>query len=306
MKRVVILLFILLSVFSFSSCTDIENDTSLDKVLFVDSEGEKEVSYNPTNVALLYPSFGDIWNATGGNITIGVEDLITRGYADSDITIVGNGTGKNIDIEALVNANPDFTILSSDFPNHVKIAESLKSFGMAYALFDFSTFEDYLNILSVFSKINQCSDIYEKYGGEVEAKINTVIEGAKNKPSKRVLLLRAMTTTIKALDKSNFVGTMINDLKCINIADTNSMLTATLSMESIIRLDPEVILVVPMGDEDKAFALVKNELAKDVWKTISAVKNNKVYYMEKDLFHYKPNLKWGDAYEILSQRIFSE
>ncbi|MGM9968927.1 MAG: ABC transporter substrate-binding protein [Anaeroplasma sp.] len=307
MKKIFYLSVLLLCSFSLVACGIKSNQTDNDDyVLITDYEGEKKVNYNPNNVALLYPSFADIWIATGGSIKIGVEDLISRGFTDNSITIVGSGTGKNIDVESLIKANPDFVILSSDFPNHIKIANLLGDYGISYCIFSFSTFDDYLHILSVFSKINRSENVYQEYGIDVLKQINTVINSAKEKQSKKVLLLRATSTTIKALDKNNFVGEMINKLNCTNIADTDSLLTATLSMENIITIDPEVIIVVPMGEEEQVFKLASDELAKDTWKTISAIKNNNVYYMEKDLFHYKPNLRWGEAYEILSQRIFSK
>lgn len=308
MKKIFNTFITLLLVFFIFSCNRTNDDTNIQAIYINvnDSEGEKNIKLNPTNVAMLYPSFGDIWNITGGSINIGVEDLITRGYANCDITIVGSGTGKNIDIEALVASKPDLTILCSDFPNHITIAKSLKEYKMPYVIFDFSSFEDYLFILNVFSKINACSDIYNQYGTLIENKINSVIASTIVKEAKRVLLLRATSTFVKALDKTNFVGDMILKLGSINIADTNNELTTALSMESIIKLDPEVILVVPMGDEDIVFEVAKNELAKDTWKSITAIKNNNVYYMEKNLFHYKPNLRWGDAYEILAQRIYNE
>ena len=35
------------------------------------------------------------------------------------------------------------------------------------------------------------------------------------------------------------------------------------------------------------------------WSQLSAVKNERVYYMEKTLYNLKPNHRWGEAYEKL-------
>ena len=38
-----------------------------------------------------------------------------------------------------------------------------------------------------------------------------------------------------------------------------------------------------------------------IWDTWQAVQNGRVFYLEKELFHQKPNARWGESYEILAQ-----
>ena len=50
--------------------------------------------------------------------------------------------------------------------------------------------------------------------------------------------------------------------------------------------------------------LEENLLNKGFFKELNAVKNNKVFYLDTALYHYKPNNKWGLAYETLYQIIY--
>ena len=38
-----------------------------------------------------------------------------------------------------------------------------------------------------------------------------------------------------------------------------------------------------------------------VWSQLSAVKNDRVYIMDKNLYSLKPNHRWGEAYELLEE-----
>ena len=37
------------------------------------------------------------------------------------------------------------------------------------------------------------------------------------------------------------------------------------------------------------------------WNDLSAVKSGQVYYMDKMLYNFKPNARWGEAYEGLDE-----
>lgn len=298
------LLFLIISfsVLMLDSCSIINIEIT-NTCIIIDAEGEKEVPYKPKNVALLYPSFGDIWTTCHGKIAIGVEDNIERGYADSSMKVVGAKTGKQIDLESLVASLPDFVILSNEFPNHLEYAKNLKNFGISYAIFSYNTYNDYLHILKQFCIINGCIEQFTNHGDDQLAKINEIISLAKKEEPLKVLLLRATPTTLKTLPKSNFVSEMVTNLNLINLNNAQ-IADASLSMEYIIDKDPDVILIIPMGDEELVFKYVDYELENSVWSVLSAVKNNRVIKLEKELYHYKPNTRWEEAYQLLFERIF--
>ena len=57
-----------------------------------------------------------------------------------------------------------------------------------------------------------------------------------------------------------------------------------------------------MGDDaekakENIYQLIKNNPA---WSSLDAVRNNRIHFMDKKLFNLKPNHRWSDAYEILS------
>ena len=74
-----------------------------------------------------------------------------------------------------------------------------------------------------------------------------------------------------------------------------------LSVESIISRKPYRIFVVVMGDDTEA---AKDKLSSvmeenPAWGELEAVKENRLYFMDKKLFNLKPNARWAESYEQL-------
>ena len=72
-------------------------------------------------------------------------------------------------------------------------------------------------------------------------------------------------------------------------------------MEHILLSDPDYIFFVQRGDDQEGMRQYVQETMMDspLWSQLTAVKQKRVFFMEKDLFHLKPNHRWGEAYRIL-------
>ena len=103
-------------------------------------------------------------------------------------------------------------------------------------------------------------------------------------------------------------GAMLKNLGAINIADADDSLLENLSMENIIADDPEDIFVVTMGaSQQKALDwLAENLQANPAWSGLSAVQNGHYYLLDKALFHYKPNARWGESYRTLAALLYPQ
>ncbi|MEG0803416.1 MAG: ABC transporter substrate-binding protein [Pygmaiobacter sp.] len=121
-----------------------------------------------------------------------------------------------------------------------------------------------------------------------------------------VLLLRASASGVKAKADDNLAGLILKDLGADNIASRHENLLEELSIEEIISEDPDYIFVVTMGaDSEKAMASLAEGIgANPAWSDLSAVKNNRLIVLPKELFHYKPNAHWGESYEYLADILY--
>ena len=274
-----------------------------DTVTFTDAlDREVTVKKNPERVAALIGSFADVWTLAGGTVCASADDA----WDDFDLDLpnaVNLGGAHSPNLELLLSANPDFVIASSSTAADVEMKEPLENAGITVAYFDVSSFDDYLEMLKVCTDITGREDLYEQNGLNIKKQIDDIKSdfAKENIPEneRTVLILRASAGFVKAKgSKGTVLGEMLADLGCVNIADSDKTL---LENQSIIKREPYRIFVVVMGDDTEA---AKNKLSSvmeenPAWGELDAVKQNRLYFMDKKLFNLKPNARWAEAYEQL-------
>lgn len=264
----------------------------------------------PQKVAALFSSYAQVWKLAGGSITATVEESVTRGIvAKNEAIIVGQGSGKHINTEALLLTNPDLVILTADYAGHLELADILRHKNIPTLVFRNDSFFDYLTILSYFTQILGTPNSYEEYGSQVLDRIDTILEDVSfSDCNDNVLLLRAYSYGAKTKGTNHFVGQMLRDLGIHNILDDYDYPMDTLSPEILLTSDISCILITTMGENDQAAKrYVLNDLfLQPEYATLPAVKNKNYYFLPKDLFMYKPNQRWDEAYSYLAKIFYPQ
>ncbi len=280
-------------------------------ISFVDDTGaEIEVVRKPKTVAVLLSSLADLWITAGGDVAITVGETVERGFVDEGVILVDDGAGKTIDLEALIAEAPDLVLYASDIAGQLECADALKAAGIPAAGFAVETFEDYLELLKICTEILDDPENYETYGVRLEERVNELISLAKDQENQPdILFVRAGSTarvTKAKTAENHFVCVMLKELGTHNIAEAAPVLLDGLSMEEILLADPDMMLYTTMGDESAGVAYMESLMADPVWQTLTAVKEGQVYQLPKDLFQYKPNARWDEAYEYLIELLYGE
>lgn len=282
---------------------------------FTDSVGnEITLEKKPEKVAVLFSSYADIWLTAGGEVSITVGDSIERGFCDDSVLLVDSGAGMSIDMELLTSYEPDFVIGSADMSAQLETCEKLNSLGIPSAAFQVESLDDYLAMLKICTDITGNNEAYETYGTNVKAETDALLSkvseyAAGLEEPVSVLFIRAGSgdSATKAKTAENhFVGMMLSELKTVNIADSAGILSDHLSLEHIVTNQPDIILLVPQGDEEAAKSYIEDLFSKSGWRDLDAVASGNYYFLPKDLFHYKPNKNWTESYEYLIDLIYPE
>ena len=120
----------------------------------------------------------------------------------------------------------------------------------------------------------------------------------------------ATAKSITVRDSNTMVGEMLKDLNVINISDSadTGADTKIFSMEKIIQEDPDFIFVQTIGtDMEKIRERLKDDVESNpAWASLTAVKENRYIVLSKDLYLYKPNDRYPEAYEGLGKMIYPE
>ena len=76
----------------------------------------------------------------------------------------------------------------------------------------------------------------------------------------------------------------------------------------IIEEDPDMIFIVQQGNDTEGTqqALQDALTGNPAWAGLTAVKEDRVYHMDRKLFHFKPNNRWDQSYEQLEQILYGE
>ena len=303
------LLIILLCLLLLTGCAPAEG--AGEGYTFTDDTGTAvTVPEKPKKVAVLLSSLADLWITAGGTVDITVGETVERGFVTESVILVDAGAGKTIDLEGLIAAQPDFVLYSSDLAGQLACADTLRTAGIPAAGFAVETFEDYLRVLKICTDILGTPDRYEQYGTALEAEIDGMIakaQAAEVQPE--ILFVRAGSSAkvTKAKNAENhFVCGMLKDLGTFNIAEKAPILLDGLSIEEILISDPDFILFTTMGDEEAGKSYMESLISDPVWQTLTAVKEGRVHQLPKELFQYKPNARWGEAYAYLIELLYGE
>lgn len=314
MKRVLYILLTLIITTGLIGC-DINNnarDTATyeqqnsSDYTFTDSLGNTVTVNNPKRVVSLYGSFAETWLLAGGKLVGTTKDAVEeRDFGLKDVDIIG--TVQEPNLEEIMLLNPDFIIMSADITKQVQFKGVFDSAGIPYAYFRVDTGDDYLKMMRTLCDITGRDDLYKSNGVNVISQVDDVIYSCEGKEQHSILLIRAFSNGVKAKLDDNVAGVILRDLNTYNIAEKHPSLLDELSLEEVVAEDPYFIFVVPIGDTDEAYeTLKKTAMNNPAWSELSAVKNDRFIILPKELFHYKPNSRWGESYEYMAEILYGD
>lgn len=302
----------LFAVMMFSGCSAQKaGSPETDGVTFTDAlDREVTVAKKPQKAAALLGSFAEVWTLAGGELAAAPDDAWVDLDLDLSEDVLNLGKINQLSMETLLSAEPDFIIASSSVRVDLEWLDTIEKTDIPIAYFDVSDFEDYLAMLKICTDITGRDDLYQKNGLDVKATVDLVIEKSRQRVAEKgaptVLSMRASASFVRAKSsRGNVLGEMLNTLGCENIADGNDAFLEKISIEHIIESDPDFIFVVQSGDDEKGAREKLDRFIADnpAWEGLTAVKEERVFFLDKRLYNLKPNALWGKAYEKLEEML---
>lgn len=282
-----------------------------ESVTFTDGRGEEvTLNKNPEKVVVLFNSYLDIWMLNGGSIVGKLEESVGQspipGTEDAEII----GKLGSISLEKVLSVQPDLVILNSNQASQMELVPTFQENKIPFIAIDYFAKEDYLKIVRLFSALNERDDLYEKNAINVKNEIDSIIKDVPKTSEPKVLIMMASAKSVTARGSDSYVGDMLKDLNTINIADSSNdaLSDKNFSIEKILEEDPDFIFVQTTGsDMDKVIERMKEDVESNpAWSSLTAVKNDRYIILPKDIYMFKANHRYAEAYKGLAEIIYPD
>lgn len=246
------------------------------------SEPKRVISFSPELVEIMY--------------AIGAGDkLIGRSsycdYPEQTADIPDMGDLFNLNIEAIVEANPDVVFLSSMASED--IANSLKDKGLTVVTLDADTNVNgvytYIESMgAILNRTNEAKKLTEQMKSEI-SEVENKIAGL-NKP--KAYFVVGIGQYESGATGDTFIGQLMEMAGAVNVAADGS--NWMYNIEQLIDNEPDLLICSKYGDMKAAIE------SQDGYKDLTAVKNGEIYEADENIF-YRQGPRMVEAIKVLAK-----
>lgn len=308
MKRILYLLGLIILMASFTACSSkkgIDNEeidinqeikdnyypiTITDKFenkIIIEEEPETVISFSPELVEIMYA------------LNIG-DKLIGRSYycdyPEEVLEVLDMGDLFNLNIENIVESNPDLVLLSS--MASLEIVETLNNQGIKVLALDADT-----NLDGVYEYINTLGKVFnreeksEELSSKMKAEINQIYEKVKDLEKPTVYFVVGFGEFDSTATGDTFTGQLLELAGAVNAARDGK--NWMYSIEQLVEKDPDVLICSKYNDAKSQIMLTEG------YKDLTAIKGNKLFEVDENIF-YRQGPRIVDAIKVLAEYLHPE
>lgn len=310
-KRVLTILAAVLAAAVFVSCSIPSGGTQAAGTGTEAASGEQAESgetpetdvKEPQRVVAGSRSLAELWLLAGGELLGITEDAADLPGIGEQAEVIGTISKPNR--EAILALEPDLVLLSGEMAAQKELLLELEKADISCMPVEINSFADYSATMEILTGLTGREDLFQENVTRVRENMDAVLKSAEdivteNRTKEETFLtMRVSATKNKTLKQDYFACEIFSDFGLSNIAEDDSALDE-LNLEAVVSADPDYIFVIPQGEEDEAQSSYQKAFTEHaVWSELEAVKNGHVFVLPKDLFQYKPNARWDEAYEYI-------
>ncbi len=274
-------LLLSVSVFYTPASAQIQLDDDTGQTITLTRPARKIISLSPGLTELVY--------AAGGS------DFIKGVVSYSDFpehakTLPRIGSYNALDIEGILVLQPDLIIAwKSGNPKHQ--IEQLKRLGLTVYISEPRDLTDIPDTIIRLGKLMATNDIAKQYARNFTRQLNELKQRYKtaiNKEQARTFI-QIWNNPVMSVNEEHLISRVISLCGGENIFAQANSLTYSPNMESILELNPEIIIATGMADTSELWLKRWQQ-----WPFLSAVKNNRLYAVNPDhLVRHTPRILLG-------------
>ena len=280
-----------------------ESTSSAFPVEVKDGSGEKiTIEKKPETIVSLLPSNTETAYALGlGEKIIGVSDYCNFPTEAADKPKVG---GLEINIEKVLELNPDLLLLSASHFNNAK--DTIKQFQTAgidvLIVPDANSFDGAYETIELIAKATGTSDKADGIISDMKKEVENIKEKASTiKDKKKVWVEVSSSPDLYTAANGTYIGDMLDIIQAENIANDQEG-WVTMNEEQVIERNPDIILTTYCyyieNPEEKVYG-------RKAWSEVSAIKNKQVYDVDNDTIS-RPGPRLTEGLQQLAEKIYPD
>lgn len=213
------------------------------------------------------------------------------------------GNAMSPDMEVIKSLNPTDVISVTTL--EYDLAPGFESLGVDATFANLQSYEELKKtIISIgdrYDRSEQAAALVKKYDEKIEAIKNK--NQHNEKPS--VLILLGVPGSYLVATEHSYTGNLVELIGAKNAIQGQNVEYLASNTEYLHESNPDIILRLAHGMPDEVVKMFDEEFqANDIWKHFDAVKNNKVYDLEEELFGTTAALNVDLALDQLSEIIY--
>jgi iron complex transport system substrate-binding protein len=279
----------------------------------------------PKRIVSISPSNTEILFAVGaGDRVVGVTDYCN--YPDELLSRVSSGEIVTVggywdpSVETIVGLKPDLVLVStakcsvktnnckikcsSRCEKTVNVANKLKSLGINVVMLAPHSLDDVLNdILSVGNATGNVTEA-KALVDNLRQQINSVIMVSKKISNRPKVYFEVWNDPYISVNQNTWIGNIIQLAGGKNVFAESATEWPILSSEEIVEQNPDVLVFPVIPDVPRFWGSFEDVKKRKGWKDISAVKEGRLYEVERDLIS-RPGPRLSESLELLGKLISS-
>ena len=210
------------------------------------------------------------------------------------------GSYVNLNVERIISLNPDLAIGTAD-GNRPGVVKLLEQAGIPVYIVNPRKVRDVIRTIAAIGELCGVGKRAKELSSQLSRRVNRIFE--KTAPLRRPLVfLQINVKPIMTVNRNTFHHDVIRLAGGENMAQDEPVTYPRMSVEEIIRRNPEVIIISSMERGGKFESVRKGWLK---WSTISAVKEGRIHLIESDLLD-RPSPRIVKGLETLARLIHPE
>lgn len=247
----------------------------------------------PQSIVALSPASAEILFAVGAGKQISaVSDFTDYPAEATELPKVGGFDGKTLSMEKILSFKPDLVYLTDGMHNF--LIEGLEANKIAYYVSTASSIKNLEQEIQQIGELTGHTAEAKKVIAEMNQKISSFRDTSAATPS---VYYEVWNAPYMSAGSTSFINDVISAAGGKNLFSDLSEAYPMVNEETIIARQPEIILI-------PAISGISAETvgSRAGWKNIPAVKNNRVYIIDDNLFT-RPGPRIADAVQTLSELI---